>query len=98
MSDPLTPEGLPEQPPLHQPGGDAEQAGEIVELVIGEYNTRLVAARREPGRYAPEVVAGWRTARDRAVNDLERLETAGEDETVQIALAYAARLKELKAT
>ncbi|MFG3532722.1 hypothetical protein ACGF8B_39335 [Streptomyces sp. NPDC047917] len=98
MSEPLTPEGSPEQQPLHQPGGDAEQARETVEQVISEYNTRLVAARRNPGRHTPDVVAGWRTARDQAVDDLERLESAGEDGTVQIALVYAARLKELKAT
>ncbi|MFD5064507.1 hypothetical protein [Streptomyces sp. NPDC058394] len=95
MSDP---EGPTDQPPLHQPGGDAEQAREMVERVIDEYNARLLAARRDPGRYAPDVVAGWRTARVQAVDDLDRLHTADGDQTVQIALAYAARLKELKAT
>ncbi|MCX4902580.1 hypothetical protein OG298_01215 [Streptomyces sp. NBC_01005] len=44
------------------------------------------------------MVAEWRTARDQAVDDLNRLETTDRDETVQIALTYAARLKELQAT
>lgn len=97
MSDALGPEGPAEQP-LHQPGGDTEQAGKAVEAVIDEYNTRLTTARRDPGRYAPDLVAGWRTARDQAVDDLDRMESADEDETVRIALAYAAKLRELKAT
>ncbi|MEV1043225.1 hypothetical protein AB0J01_42835 [Streptomyces sp. NPDC050204] len=32
------------------------------------------------------MVAEWRTARDQAVDDLNRLETTDPDETVQIAL------------
>ncbi|MFD0340297.1 hypothetical protein ACFVH0_16680 [Streptomyces sp. NPDC127117] len=62
------------------------------------YNARLVDARRNLGRHTPDVVAEWRTARDQAVDDLNRLETTDPDEIVQIALTYAARLKELQAT
>ncbi|MGW8889733.1 hypothetical protein [Streptomyces sp. NPDC055749] len=94
MSD-LNPQDPTEQS-LQQPGGDAEQAGELVARVIDAYNARLIAARR--GGQDSEQVAAWRTARDRAVEDRDRLETADEDETVQIALAYAARLKFLNAT
>ncbi|MFE6911877.1 hypothetical protein [Streptomyces erythrochromogenes] len=35
-------------------------------------------------------------AREQAVDDLKRLEEASADETVRIAIAYAARLKELR--
>ncbi|MFB7584590.1 MULTISPECIES: hypothetical protein [Streptomyces] len=61
--------------------------------VLGWYEARLTEART--GGQAPEQVARWRTGRDQATDDLDRLEDAGADETVQIALAYAARLKEL---
>ncbi|MFB6818641.1 hypothetical protein ACFCV8_29285 [Streptomyces sp. NPDC056347] len=47
------------------------------------------------GGVDPDRVAAWRTGRDRAVDDLDRLEDADADETVQIARLYAARLKEL---
>lgn len=96
MSSPLTPEDPSEQP-LRQPGGDGEQARDAVERVLNWYNARLAAAHRAGGG-SPEQVAAWRQARDQAVDDLDRLETAGEDETVQIGLAYAARLKELTAS
>ncbi|MEV6840875.1 hypothetical protein AB0N17_41460 [Streptomyces sp. NPDC051133] len=86
----------PEDPtPLHQPGGDAAQAPETVRRVIDWYNSRLLAARRDPQAASPEQVAAWRQARDQALDDLERLETADADETVQIALVYAARFREL---
>lgn len=93
MSDPNIPE---DQQPLRQPGGDAEQAGEVVAQVRDWYNAQLAAARG--GGRDPQQVAAWRTARDQAVDDLDRLAVADEDERVEIALAYAARLKELKAT
>ncbi|WP_371099087.1 hypothetical protein [Streptomyces sanglieri] len=82
----------------HLPGGDTEQAETTAQRVIAWYNARLVDARRNSGRHTPDVVAEWRTARDQAVDDLNRLETTDPDETVQIALTYAARLKELQAT
>ncbi|MFF5491544.1 hypothetical protein [Streptomyces virginiae] len=90
MTSPLTPE---DPQPLHHPGGDARQAQESVERVRDWYNARLVAAHT--GGADPEQVAAWRAGRDQAVDDLDRLEDADEDETVQIALVYAARLKEL---
>ncbi|MFI9297578.1 hypothetical protein [Streptomyces gardneri] len=93
MSDPNTSE---DQQPLQQPGGDAEQAGELVAQVRDGYNARLAAART--GGLDPQQVAAWRTARDQAVDDLDRLAMVDESERVEIALAYAARLKELKAT
>ncbi|MFJ5142792.1 hypothetical protein [Streptomyces sp. NPDC088707] len=91
MTSPLTPE---DSQPLHQPGGDATQAENTVRKVIAWYNARLADTHRS-GAGEPEQVAAWRTARDQAADDLDRLEDADEDETVQIALAYAARLKEL---
>ncbi|MGW1106097.1 hypothetical protein [Streptomyces sp. NPDC002540] len=94
MSDPLIPEDPTEQP-FHQPGGDAEQARGVVARVRDWYNARLADAHREAGHDSGQV-ATWRAARDRAVDDLDRLKTADEDEIVQIALAYAARLKELQ--
>ena len=93
MTGPL----IPEDPqPLHQPGGDAQQAEDTVKRVIAWYSARLAEAHRT-GNPDPEQVAAWRTARDQAVDDLDRLETADESETVQLAIAYAARLKELTA-
>jgi hypothetical protein len=64
-----------------------------VKEVIRWYNARLTEARGSG--LNPEAVDGLRAARDQALDDLDRLEDAGADETVQIALAYAARLKEL---
>ncbi|MEU8434545.1 hypothetical protein AB0F18_16800 [Streptomyces sp. NPDC029216] len=95
MTDPLPPEDA-DRAPLHRPGADGEQARTLVERVIDTYNARLAAARRSPGPDAVDVVAGWREARDQAAGDLERLDTASADETVEIALRYAARLNELK--
>ncbi|MEU5810937.1 hypothetical protein [Streptomyces sp. NPDC047718] len=93
MTGPLTPED-PTPQPLHQIGGDAEQAERTVKEVIRWYNARLTTAQRQPDHDVAEV-ANWRQARDEAVDALDRLESASEDETVQISLAYAARLKEL---
>lgn len=95
MSNPHAP-GDPDPQPLRQGGGDDEQARAVVLKVIDAYNTRLVSARRDPARHAPGLVADWRQARDQAVDELDRLDTATPDETVQIALSYAARLKELQ--
>ncbi|MEU9943139.1 hypothetical protein [Streptomyces lavendulae] len=92
MTGPLTPED-PTPQPLHQPGGDAEQAERTVKEVIRWYNARLAEAR-ENGTDG-ETIDELRAAREQAVDDLDRLEDADEDETVQIAVAYAARLKEL---
>ncbi|WP_435059754.1 hypothetical protein [Streptomyces sp. bgisy060] len=90
MTDPLTSE---DAQPLHRAGGDAAQAEKLVKRVLGWYEARLTEART--GGHDPEQVAAWRAGRDRAADDLDRLEDADEDETVQIALVYAARLKEL---
>jgi hypothetical protein len=83
----------PSHQPLRQAGGDAAQAERTVKEVIRWYNARLTEARGSG--LNPEAVDGLRAARDQALDDLDRLEDAGADETVQIALAYAARLKEL---
>ena len=96
MPDPQTPQDPDSQAPLNEPGGDAEQAEQAVKQVIAWYNARLIAAQREGG-HDPDQAAGWRQARERAVDDLERLQEATADETVQIALTYAARLRELNA-
>ncbi|MGR4883989.1 hypothetical protein ACIPUC_31855 [Streptomyces sp. LARHCF249] len=92
MTGPLTPED-PTSQPLHQAGGDAEQAERTVKEVIRWYNARLREAR-DSGLDA-ETVQELRGARDQAADDLGRLEDADDDETVQIGLAYAARLKEV---
>ncbi|MFH8642332.1 hypothetical protein [Streptomyces goshikiensis] len=87
---------MPEDPasrPLHRSGGDAGQAERVVMEVLRWYNARLTGAR-EAGLDA-ETVDGLRAARDQAADDLDRLDEADEDATVQIGLAYAARLKEL---
>ncbi|MCX5345344.1 hypothetical protein [Streptomyces atratus] len=52
-------------------------------------------SKLDAGGHDPAEVNAWRAARDQAVDDLDRLEDADEDETVRIALVYAARLKEL---
>ncbi|MDQ8707577.1 hypothetical protein RCO28_34665 [Streptomyces sp. LHD-70] len=90
MTDPLTPE---DPQPLHQAGGDAVQAEMLVQRVLSWYEARLTEART--GNREPEQLAAWRSGRDQAADDLDQLEDADEDETVQIALAYAARYKEL---
>ncbi len=95
MTVPLSPED-PDRAPLHLPGTDSEQAHQTVMRVIEAYNARLAAARLSPGRDAADVVAGWREARDRAVDDGELLATAGAEETARIAVEYAVRLKELQ--
>ncbi|MEU7031391.1 hypothetical protein AB0A60_32445 [Streptomyces sp. NPDC046275] len=92
MTGPLTPED-PTPDSLISAGTDAGQAEDTVQRVIDWYNARLTAART--GNQDPEQVATWRASRDQAADDLDRLEDADEDETVQIALVYAARLKEL---
>ncbi|MEU9405752.1 hypothetical protein AB0E08_08600 [Streptomyces sp. NPDC048281] len=92
MSSSANPEE-PSQQPLHQPGGDAAQAEHAVKEVIRWYNARLTEAR--DSGLNPEAADGLRAARDQALDDLDRLQDAGADETVQIALTYAARLREL---
>ncbi|GLV88428.1 hypothetical protein Slala03_81170 [Streptomyces lavendulae subsp. lavendulae] len=86
MTGPLTPDesGQPSS-------ADAEQARDAVDKVIRLYGSRLAAAQHDPVQ-----AASLRQARDQAFDDLERLEEASADETVQIAIAYAARLKELR--
>ncbi|MFE5543550.1 hypothetical protein ACFQ71_06990 [Streptomyces sp. NPDC056534] len=95
MTDPLPPEDS-DQAALHRPGTDGVQARDLVERVINTYNARLAAARRSPVPEAADAVDSWREARDQAADALERLDAASEDETVEIALRYAALLKELK--
>ncbi|WP_162688722.1 MULTISPECIES: hypothetical protein [unclassified Streptomyces] len=95
MTVPLPPED-PDQAPFHRPGMDSEQAHELVSRAIEEYNARLVAARRFPGRDTADTVAGWRTARDRAADDAGRLSTADAAETARLTVEYAARLRELQ--
>ncbi|MFI8515329.1 hypothetical protein ACIGHB_29795 [Streptomyces sp. NPDC085460] len=90
MTGPLTPE---DPQPLQRAGGDAAQAEKLVKQVLRWYEARLTEARN--GGHDPEQVAAWRTGRDQAADDLDQLEDADQDETVQIALVYAARLKEL---
>jgi hypothetical protein len=90
VTGPLTPE---DPQPLHRPGGDADQAETIVKRVLSWYEARLFEART--GGHDPQQVTAWRAGRDQALDDLDRLEDADGDETVQIALVYAARLKEL---
>ncbi|MGE7391725.1 hypothetical protein ACQKM2_40255 [Streptomyces sp. NPDC004126] len=92
VTGPLTPEA-PTSQPLHQAGGDAEQAERTVKKVIRWYNARLTEAR--DGGLDSETIERLWAGRERAVDDLDRLEEADEDTTVQIAVAYAARLKEL---
>ncbi|MFD8288017.1 hypothetical protein ACFV2B_07255 [Streptomyces lavendulae] len=92
MTSPLTPEE-PTPQSLHQSGGDAEQAERAVKEVFRWYTARLTEAR-ENGADAG-TIDELRAGRDQAVDDLDRLEETDEDETVQIAVTYAARLKEL---
>ncbi|TDU67863.1 hypothetical protein [Streptomyces sp. KS 21] len=95
MTVPLPPED-PDRAPFHLPGTDSVQAHEAVMRVVEAYNARLAAARSSPGRDAADVVAGWREARDRAVDDGDLLATAGAEETARIAMEYASRLRELQ--
>ncbi|MBT2469364.1 hypothetical protein J7E97_16140 [Streptomyces sp. ISL-66] len=90
MAGPLTPED-----PI-QPGGDAEQAEATVKQVIAWYNARLSAAHRQPD-HDQTLVAAWRQGREEAADDFERLQSADQEETVAIAITYAARLKQLRA-
>ncbi|MFF6888635.1 hypothetical protein ACFY9F_36275 [Streptomyces sp. NPDC012421] len=90
MTSPFDPD---DPQPLHHLGGDADQALEAVERVLDWYRSRLAAARA--GTHDPAQVDAWRAGRDQALDDLDQLEDADEDETVQIALVYATRLREL---
>ncbi|MBT2446193.1 hypothetical protein J7F03_03630 [Streptomyces sp. ISL-43] len=92
MNGPLMPEDSTSQP-LHQGGGDARQAERMVKEVIRWYNARLTQAR-DSGPDA-KTIEMLRAARDQAVDDLDLLEDADEDTTVQIGITYAARLREL---
>ncbi|MER7764312.1 hypothetical protein [Streptomyces sp. NPDC097619] len=83
----------PDEQPAYTASGDAEQAAEGVRQVIDWYNARLRDAR-EPGA-GRDQVDRWREGRNQALDDLDRLEEADAGETVRIALAYAARLREL---
>lgn len=96
MSTPHTPDDAHDLPP-HQSGENLEQAREAVQKVIDAYGLRLLAARRDPALHGPDLVAEWRQGRDRAMDDLDLLDAADEDETVRIALSYASRLKALQA-
>ncbi|MFD8982005.1 hypothetical protein [Streptomyces sp. NPDC059564] len=60
------------------------------------YNTQIATALRTPGT-DPAQVAEWKRAREEALRDQDRVETATPDEVVEIAMLYAARLKELTA-
>ncbi|MGW7460955.1 hypothetical protein [Streptomyces sp. NPDC054797] len=95
MTDPLLPEDL-DRAPFHLPGTDREQAHRLVMRVIEAYNARLVAARRSAGRETADTVAAWREARDRAVDDRDRLAAASTEESTRIAVEYAVRLSELQ--
>ncbi|MFG2296144.1 hypothetical protein [Streptomyces sp. NPDC048603] len=97
MSSAVAPED-PHQRPQHDPDGTdngTKQAATTLKQVISCYNARLASARRSPGD-GGDLVGAWLTARDDAVDELDRLETADADETARIATRYAARLKQLR--
>ncbi|MEV7615549.1 hypothetical protein [Streptomyces sp. NPDC089799] len=73
---------------------DTKQAVTTLKQVIAHYNARLASARRSPG--GAHLVGAWLTARDDAVDDLDRLETEDPDGVARIAARYAARLRQLQ--
>ncbi|WP_406483815.1 hypothetical protein [Streptomyces platensis] len=75
-------------------GGGEQQATDIVRDVVSWYNTQLAAERRAP---VPDEdrIEELKAARQTAIDDQQRLETADPQETARIAALYAARLKEL---
>ncbi|MEV7417708.1 hypothetical protein [Streptomyces sp. NPDC089919] len=93
MTDPRIPD---DSMPLSQPGGDARQAEHTVKEVLRWYQARL--AKAGDLGLTREAIDELQDARDQAADDLDLLEEADEDTTVQIAVSYAAKLKELTGT
>ncbi|MFF3088704.1 hypothetical protein ACFVRB_27195 [Streptomyces nojiriensis] len=88
MSDPNTADFEPLD-------GDEDQlARDAVREVIAFYNARIAAERRTPvpdGGHIEQLKA----ARQAAIDDQTRLDTAGPGDAARIAADYAARLKGL---
>ncbi|WP_239010436.1 hypothetical protein [Streptomyces sp. 769] len=78
----------------HLDGGEEQQALDAVQEVVSWYNTQIAAEHRAP---VPdeERIEELKAARQAALDDQQRLETAGPQKTARIAALYAARLKEL---
>ncbi|MEU5161188.1 hypothetical protein AB0G74_16490 [Streptomyces sp. NPDC020875] len=76
-------------------GGDEQQAVDLVRDVVTWYSTRIIAERRAP---VPDEdrIEELKAGRQAALEDQQRLEAAGAQETGRIAALYAARLKELR--
>lgn len=77
--------------------GDEDQlARDAVREVIAFYNARIAAERRAP---VPndERIEQLKAARQAAIDDQTRLDTAGPGDAARIAADYAARLKGLTA-
>ncbi|MBT1185205.1 hypothetical protein HET69_14600 [Streptomyces sp. CJ_13] len=75
--------------------GDEDQlARDAVREVIAFYNARLASARRTP---VPDDahIEQLKAARQAAIDDQTRLDTAGPGDAARIAADYAARLKGL---
>jgi hypothetical protein len=89
---------VPDHPDSDLPGpdsgGDEEQALDAVRAVVSWYNAQLVTERRSS---APDEarMEELKAARQAAIDDQQRLETADPEETARIAVLYAARLREL---
>lgn len=83
---------------LHGANADAKQADQAVEAVVAWYTARIGAALRAPGTGTdPARLAEWKRGKEEALADQDRLETATPEETAEIAVLYAARLKALTA-
>ncbi|MFJ3840617.1 hypothetical protein ACWGHM_37145 [Streptomyces sp. NPDC054904] len=75
--------------------GDEDQlARDAVREVIAFYNTRITAERRS-SMPDDERIEQLKAARQAAIDDQSRLETAGPGDAARIAADYAARLKGL---
>ncbi|WP_327732977.1 hypothetical protein OG749_03005 [Streptomyces nojiriensis] len=75
-------------------GNEDQLARDAVREVIAFYNTRILDERRAP---APdgERIEHLKAARQAAIDDQTRLDTAGPGDAARIAADYAARLKGL---
>lgn len=94
-SERVVPVSDPNAPAFEPLDGDEDQqAGDAVREVIAFYSARIVAERRAP-LPDDEHIEQLKAARQAAIDDQTRLETAGPGDAARIAIDYAARLKGL---
>lgn len=94
MSDSHSAAGSPDFSGLEGHGGQEQQAEDAVRAVVNWYNAQIVKEHRAP---VPDEarMEELKAARQAALDDQGRLETAEAEEVAGIAAFYAARLRDL---